>query len=108
MPHIVDFDKLKDVKTIQVHPKGWVDLFIEYGFDLRYNIPSYFWRIKGTKHTFIIPISRFYFLSAGTPEKHFNEALEGFRNDYMEWKEDDFSVAEWQMDYKKEYEKFIL
>lgn len=109
MPHIVDFNTIEDVKKILVNPKGWISpLYIEYGVGLHYDTtPSYFWRIANTSHTFIIPISRFHFLSAGEYKNHFNEALEGFREDYLAWKKEDFQGADWQQDYKEEYSRYI-
>jgi len=109
MPNIVDFDTIKDIKTLLVQPKGWTKpLYIEYGVGLHYSVtPSYYWRVKGTTHTFIIPISRFHYVTAGKYEKHFEEALEGFRTEYLEWEKENFQGAEWQEDYRKEYSKFI-
>lgn len=111
MPNIVDFNSgiITDIKSIIVKPKGWVSpIFIEYGLGLHYGtLPSYFWRVKGTKHTFVIPIIRLHFLSSGNYEKHFSKVLEGFREDYMEWKINGFQYN-WQQEYQKEYSKFII
>ena len=108
MPHKVDFTKVTNVKTIKVNPKGWVSpLFVEYGLFLHYNVPSYFWRVKGTDHTFTIPIARFEFLSAGDYSSHFEEALEGFRGDYLDWKDLNFTEL-WMKEYKKEFSSFII
>ena len=108
MPHQVDFSKITNIKTLEVNPKGWINpLFVEYGLGLHYNTPSYFWKIKGTNHTFVIPISRLEFLSSGEYKSHFEEVLEGFREDYVEWKKENFNI-DWMKEYEKEYSKIIL
>ena len=96
------------MKTVNVRAEGWIDnTVVEYGLGMHYNLPSYFWRVKGTEHTFVIPISRLEFLSSGEYAKHFKEALEGFRGDYLEWKDSGFET-EWMREYRKEYAGFIL
>lgn len=108
MPHYVDFSKFKDIKTLEVHPDGWVTpLYIEYDISMRGDTSFYFWRVKGTSHTFIIPVIRMSFLSSGDFKSHFEEALENFRKDYLQWKEENFAT-DWMKEYKQEYEKFIL
>lgn len=109
MPNIVDFDTITNVKEVRVKADGWRwPLSVEYGLALKYNVPSIFWRVKGTQHTFVIPIMRMQFLSKGDYEAHFKEALEGFRKDYLEWREGDFSEAEWQREYRDQYGGFIV
>jgi hypothetical protein len=104
----VDFSKLEDVKEIGVQPEGWIEpLNVEYGLGFKGMTPSCFWRVKGTKHTFIIPITRLHFLSSGDYEKHFRETLEGFRKEYLEWKDIGFQY-EWMRDYRDQYSKFII
>ena len=108
MPHRVDFSEIKELKTIEVKPDGWIDpLFVEYGLGLHHDVPCYMWRVKGTTHTFVIPISRMEFLSSGEYASHFKEALEGFRKDYLEWKGVGF-MADWMQEYRKEYGAFIM
>jgi hypothetical protein len=114
MPNNFDFSQLKDVKTMEVNPQGWVTpLYVEYGSsNEEYSgvygaIPSYYWKVKGTQHTFVIPIIRIDFLSSGDYKKHFEEALNCFRNDYIDWKEKGFE-SEWAKDYQKQFSKFIV
>jgi hypothetical protein len=111
MPYNFDFSKVENVKTIEVHPVGWVSpLYIEYGI---YNGPetgevvSYHWRIKGTQHTFVIPTLRMDFLSSGDYIKHYEKTLEVFRQDYIEWKEQKF-INEWAREYERQFSKFIV
>jgi len=107
MPYEYDFDNLQMVREMEVHPKGWVEpLFVEYGMGVQVSTPSYFWRVKGTKHTFVIPVLRMNFLSSGDYEKHFNEALETFREDYLDWASQGFSV-EWMQEYRRDFAKYI-
>jgi len=107
MPYEYDFDNLQMVREMEVHPKGWVEpLFVEYGMGVQVSTPSYFWRVKGTKHTFVIPVLRMNFLSSGDYEKHFNEALEGFRLEYLEWKNEKFYTP-WMKEYQEDFRRFI-
>jgi len=108
MPHFYDFSNLRSIKTMEVNPKGWVNpLTIEYGI-AELTGPTYFWRIKGTRHTFVIPVLRLDFISSGEYEKHFTEVLEAFaEKDYSEWRAEGFD-GEWMREYEKEYRRFIL
>ena len=96
---------------MEVSPEGWISpLFVQYGVDEDENlfgIPTYFWRVKGTEHTFTIPIIRIDFLSSGNYKEHFNEALEIFREDYIKWKDEGF-VTEWSRQYRKQFSRFII
>lgn len=108
MPNFYDFSKLENLKELIVNPKGWVNpLIIEYGVGYHGEIISYYWRIKGTKHTFIIPILRIDYLSEGDYSSHFEEALEGFREDYLSWHNNNFFTP-WMKEYEKEFQKFII
>jgi hypothetical protein len=101
MPHNFDFSNLANVKSIEVNPKGWISpLTVEYGVEDNQEVPSYFWRVKGTLHTFVIPISRMDYLSSGDYKKHFENALESFREDYLSWKEEGFR-ADWSGQYRE-------
>jgi len=111
MPHNFDFSKLENIKEIKVDPSGWVqNIYIEYGVgeDIRsYGAISYFWRVKGTQHTFVIPVVRMDFLSSGNYKKHFENVLENFKEDYINWKKEGF-VIEWSKEYEKQFSRFIV
>ena len=111
MPNYFDFTKLKNIKTTKINPAGWVNpLYVEYGIcdDIEVRgIPSYCWKIKGTTHTFVIPVVRMDFLSSGNYEKHFTNVLEKFREDYILWKEEGF-ITEWSKEYRSEYKSYII
>ena len=107
MPNFYDFEKLNRIKTVEINPNGWVSpLTVEYGIDDE-DMPSCCWRVRGTKHTFIIPQGRLDYLSEGDYSTHFKKALEGFREEYLEWKNESFNI-EWQREYRNEYSKFIV
>ena len=108
MPHNIDFTTITNIKILETNPEGWINpLIIEYGLGLHYNNPAYHWRVKGTTHTFVIPIARLEFLSSGDYAQHFSEALKNFRIDYLDWKINNFS-EKWMEEYRDEYRKFIL
>jgi hypothetical protein len=111
MPYNLDFSKIENVKTIEVNPKNWVTpLYVEYGItdgiEVR-GILSYCWRVKGTTHTFVIPVIRLDFLSSGNYKTHFEKVLETFRDDYLEWKNEGFKTP-WSNEYKNEFSRFII
>jgi len=109
VPNNQDFSELKNIKTIKISPLGWTNpITIEYGigYPEYHEGPFYYWRIEGTEHTFIIPVSRLDFLSSGDYGIHFTEALCCFRADYLEWKKKNFS-APWMREYKSQFSRFI-
>jgi hypothetical protein len=108
MPFNYDFSKLSEIKNVEVNPRGWINpLVIQYGIG-EGSGPTYYWRVKGTKHTFVIPVLRLNYLSSGNYVKHFEEILEKFKeNDYDKWRQEEFS-AEWMQEYQSEYARFIL
>ena len=54
MPFHQNFDELYGRGEIKVRPNGWEDLIIEYGYGDISNNQNFYWRIKGSKHTFRI------------------------------------------------------
>jgi hypothetical protein len=107
MPHFYDFENLRSVKTIDVDADGWINpLAVEYGIDDE-DLPSLCWRVKGTKHTFTIPVGRIDYLSGGDYGKHFKTVLEGFREDYIGWKRSS-NTTDWMQGYFNEYSRFIV
>lgn len=108
MPHNVDFSEIKNVTEVTVNPKGWINpLTIEYGHADYGVTPSIYWRVKGTLHTFLMPIVRLEYLSSGNYDSHFEKVLEGFRDEYLEWKDSGFKI-QWQGHYREQYKRFIL
>ncbi len=112
MPNNLDFSTISDIKQIEIFPNGWVTpLYIEYGISdeiIQYiGISCCCWRVKGTLHTFIIPISRIDYLSSGDYKKHFENALENFKEDFIDWKNEGF-IYEWEREYRDQYSNFII
>lgn len=108
MPNYYDFSKFDKIEKIEINPQGWVNpLTIEYSIGDQTG-PTCFWRVKGTGHTFVIPVSRLNFLSSGDYAKHFSEVLEKFvSNDYGEWRKQGFSTP-WMREYQNEYRNYVL
>ena len=107
MPYNHDFSNIRDLHNLEIHPEGWINpIWIEYGMGLHGNVPSYFWRVKGTKHTFVIPVLRMNFLSSGEYEKHFEDTLKTFREDYIEWEKEGW-ITEWSQEYRDQFSRFI-
>lgn len=111
MPNNVDFSDVKELKTIEVNPPGWISpLYIEYGIkeDHKvFNKLSYFWKVKGTQHTFVIPVVRLDYLSSGNYKQHFENVLETFREDFLKWKSEGFT-SQWSREYREQFERFIV
>jgi len=106
MPNNADFSKLDNVKETSINPSGWINpLIIEYGISNDV-MPLCCWRIKGTKHTFTIPVIRLDYISEGNYKTHFSKALETFREDYIKWASDGF-FTEWAKEYENQYSKYI-
>jgi len=107
MPKQCDFSILENVQQIEVNPIGWINpIVVQYGVGNHVEALSYFWRVKGTEHTFIIPIVRMNFISEGNYATHFEEVLEEFREDYKKWASEGF-YTEWMQAYRGEFSKFI-
>jgi hypothetical protein len=47
------------------------------------------------------------FLSSGDYKKHFENALENFRQDYIDWKDQGF-ITEWAREYEQQFSRFII
>lgn len=113
MPFNFNFDnKLEDIKTVDVHPKGWKPVTIEYTvvqvnqYDTTLSVA---WRVKGTTHTFTIPERRINVISHANYKAHFEEVLANFREDYLSWFEDPYyEDVKWKYEYKEQFDKFIL
>jgi len=107
MPNNKDFSLLENVKLIECNPKNWVNpLIIELGISYD-NGPTYFWRVKGTTHTFMIAVLRLDYLSNGNYKQHFEEILENFREEYLKWLQQNFDMP-WMQEYAKQYHNFII
>lgn len=110
---IFDFSKcLSGISRVSVDPSGWRGpLVIEYGLAQvgKYDTHvSVVWRVAGTRHTFAEYESTLTKYSKSNYAKHFKETLEGFRDDYLSWWEDErYDGCEWRDEYKEEFGRFI-
>jgi hypothetical protein len=108
MPNFYDFSTLRNIKELEINPLGWINpLTVEYGIGDQLG-PTFFWRVKGTKHTFVIPVLRLDFISSGDYANHFTSVLQNFREkDYTSWKKEGFSTP-WMREYEQDYRNYIL
>ena len=106
MPYVKDFSQLTGKGSFGMEVPNWVPLTIEYGYD-RISLATYFfWRISGTQHTFRINYNDLMTETNVNLEEHISTFLKGFRNDYLTWARDGFSV-DWMREYHREYRNFI-
>ena len=107
MPNNYDFSKVENVKVVEINLDGWISpLYIEYGIGLHGELFSYFWRVKGTQHTFVIPILRMDYLSQGDYNEHFKKVLSKFRKDYIGWDKEEWYLS-WMQKYREDFSQFI-
>ena len=114
MPFIFDFKNCVEEtpNTIVVTPRGWRGpVTVEYAHAQAHEYDtqcSIVWRVKGTTHTFTIYEQKLNVISKGDYGKHFKEALEGFREDYLTWfTSEEYRGAVWKEEYKRQFGRFI-
>lgn len=106
MPFHQDFTELYSHNELDVHPVGWTKMVIEYGYGYIASQQNFYWRVKGTQHTFRLPVYILNEHSKGNYEEHIEYVLENFRHEYLSWAAQGFP-AEWMVEYHKEYKNFI-
>jgi len=106
MPFHQDFNELYGRGEMTVQPEGWEDLTIEYGYGDISQVRNFYWRVKGTKHTFRIPLQLLNEHSKGNYEEHIAYVLENFRTDYLSWGAQGFPET-WMVEYHREYRNFV-
>lgn len=106
MPNRQDFSNLYGKGEIPVKPNGWTPLTIDFAYGYVGNLPNFYWRVKGTEHTFRIPVNQLNELSKGDYERHIKEFLESFRQEYLGWAGGGFQ-EEWMREYHREYRNCI-
>jgi hypothetical protein len=106
MPNNVDLSKVIDkIHALETAPNGWVNtLTIEYVVMPISEMVN--WRVKGTQHTFTIPLMRLHYLSEGNYAKHFEEVLYSFRQQYKDWETEGFKY-EWTREYRDQFKNYI-
>ncbi len=106
MPYHADFNSFYGRSEFDIKPTGWEKLTIEFGYSYLGEILQYFWRVKGTQHTFRIPVQTINELSRGDYPGHVKQILENFRDEYLSWAAQGF-YEDWMVEYHKEYRNFI-
>jgi hypothetical protein len=106
MPFHYDFSKLYGHGELKTQPNGWTELIIEYGYGRIASQPNFYWRVKGSQHTFRIPLVILNEQSKGKYEEHIRYVLENFRLEYLSWAAQGFP-QEWMVEYHREYRNFI-
>jgi hypothetical protein len=107
MPFHQDFSSLYSVGELTTHPNGWIDdLIIEYGYGRISHQINFYWRVKGTNHTFRLPLNILNEHSKGNYDDHIKYVLENFRLEYLSWAAQGFP-QDWMVEYHKEYRNFI-
>jgi hypothetical protein len=106
MPFHQDFGELYGKSEMTAKPYGWIPLTIEYGYKDIARQKNFFWRVKGTQHTFRIPLASLNEFSHGNYEHHIEYVLENFRQEYLSWAAQGFS-ADWMVEYHQEYRNYL-
>jgi hypothetical protein len=107
MPFRKNFKELWGHGELSVKPEKWTPLTVEYGYGYVGTLINMFWRVKGTSHTFRIPVNQLNEISKGDYENHIEEFLKIFREDYLTWAGQGFS-EEWMREYHREYRNHII
>lgn len=106
MPYVKDFSELTGRGSFDIDVPQWVPLTIEYGYGYISLAMYFFWRVKGTNHTFRINYNDLMLETNGNVEKHISDFLKEFRKEYLGWAGQGFPV-EWMREYHREYRNFI-
>jgi hypothetical protein len=106
MPFVKDFSNLTGKGSFDLEIPNWSPLTIEYGYEYMSVMLYFFWRIRGTTHTFKINYMELMELTQGNYDEHISEFLSEFRKEYLGWATNGFQ-AEWMRDYHQEYRNFI-
>ncbi len=107
MPFVKDFSTLTGRGTFDVDVPKWSSpLTIEYGYEYISTMLYFFWRLKGTSHTFRIDYMQLMQLTEGNYEAHISDFLKSFRQEYLGWAATGFSET-WMREYHEQYKNFI-
>jgi len=106
MPHYGNLENTHNRIELPIeHLKGWkTPIIVEMGtLEINGTIQMH-WRVKGTAHVFTIPLQQLNMYDSHAD--HFKMALETFRDDYVQWHNDDFS-EKWMRAYHYMFGNFI-
>jgi len=104
---IINLEHLEFDKKIELTVPGWKKIEIVYAFRMYSGISWLVWKVSDTEHIFEIQHST-VIMNHGTDLKdHFILTLKVFREDYLEWKKQDFSEP-WMVSYQHQFENLII
>jgi hypothetical protein len=107
MPHHCDFSEFDKIYEIEIDVIGWVSpLNIEYSYVMDFEDTKLYWRVKGTTHTFTIPVTELNKISKGNITQHLQQALTVFRDDVVKWTVEGLK-EKWMREYSYMYRNFI-
>ena len=106
MPYEVDFNDLRGKGSFDLEIEKWEPLTVEYGHNYIGSLLFFFWRIKGTTHTFRISYPELMNSTQGQYEKHVAAFLKTFRLEYLGWANQGFG-APWMREYHEQYKNYI-
>ena len=107
MPFAKDFSTLTGRGTLDVDVPKWSSpLTVEYGYEHISKMLYFFWRVKGTHHTFRIDYPQLMQLTEGNYEEHISDFLKNFRQEYLGWASTGFREP-WMREYHEQYKRFI-
>jgi hypothetical protein len=103
---LIDLEKTEFDKTIDLEVPGWKNLCVEYTFRAYSGISWLLWKVSGTDHIFQIQHQIVLAKHGADVKDHFILALETFREDYLTWKEEQFSEP-WMQKYQMMFSNLI-
>lgn len=106
MPNNENWDQIHSRGEIDVEPKNWKSLTIEFGYKNLNGVLFFCWRVKDTQHTFTIQFSQLNELSQDNVSEHIQTFLETFGEELIGWIVNGLK-EEWQKQYYQQYKSFI-
>lgn len=106
MPYIKDFSTLIGRGEFSLEVPKWKPLSIEYGYEYINEILQFYWRIKGTTHTFRGLYHQIIQQSHGKYDEYIKIVLQEFRTEYIQWLYSGLQQA-WMREYHEQYKNLI-
>jgi len=86
--------------------EGWNPLVVLYSVEWTLTTSYLCWKVQGTEHIFRILCGLVYENHGLDYKSHFILTLQTFREDYLEWKKQEFK-EDWMKNYKQQYQTLI-
>jgi hypothetical protein len=106
MPFVKDFSSLIARSEFSLEVPKWKPLTIEYGYEYINEVLAFYWRVKGTTHTFWAFYHQVAQDANGKQDEHIKTILETFRTDYLGWLFSGLTES-WMREYHEQYKNFI-